>query len=234
MSRKVGSDNTDTFPTLHEVLYDEPDPRSPHLDEALTNLGVTGSVGWRLVLEGMAGDIKIARLSQRHRAATRLMVDRIPKAAKLIMAYMDHEEVRDALSVFAPLSPRDIGDVTGFEYLLKLAHRAERASAGIRVGKGRDSLQDNLDFPSPRLLCAACISEAMFKISGRRPDPAYEDAQVACHALWLAAGGADTSTVGVRGGLWERHLRDAKSNRTSAVRSARRTARSHVASAQQN
>ena len=236
MSGEVGSDNSDIFPTLHEVLNDgKPDPRAAHFDEALVHLKVADSRVWLVTLKGMAGDIGIALRSQEAtRAATKRQLDQIAEATKLIMACTDREEVRDALGVFAPLSPRDIDDGTEFEYMARLHRRAERASAAIRVGKGRDSLQDNLGFPAPHLLCAACISEAMFAISGRHPDPANEGAQVACHALWRAAGGADTSTVGACGGLWERHLRDVKSKKTAAARSARRTARSHVAAVRQN
>ena len=236
MSGEVGSNNSDIFPTLHEVSFTANQIRELRTStKPWSILKVADSRVWLVTLEGMAGDIGIALRSQEGtRAATKWWLDQIAEATKLIMACMDREEVHAALSVFAPLSPRDIDDGTGFEYMSKLHSRAERASAAIRVGKGRDSLQDNLGFPSPHLLCAACISEAMFAISGRRPGPANEGALVACHALWLAAGGADTSTVGDLGGLWERHLRDARSKETSAARLARRTARSHVAAAQQN
>ena len=83
MSGEVGSNNSDIFPTLHEVLHGKPDPRAAHFDEALVHLKVADSRVWLVTLEGMAGDIGIALRSQEGtRAATKWWLDQIAEATR--------------------------------------------------------------------------------------------------------------------------------------------------------
>jgi hypothetical protein len=252
MTPEVGDDDSDARNrkpgkpiTLYEVLHGKPDPMSPHLEEALINLGI-GPAIWQQILEAMAGEIRHAGqrgLMQRagdskfvyqrgyRRVEVKEMLEAIAEHAKSINELMDIEEVREALGTHAPLSPREIDDITGFEYLHNLGNRTSRSSAKIRSGPGSDLFRATVGIPSPQLLCAACVSEAMRAIDGRPPGRTNRQALATCRALWLAAGGSDKSPDD-QGGLWQRHLSDAK-KQTAAARSARLTARSHVAAAVQ-
>jgi hypothetical protein len=140
---------------------------------------------------------------------------------------MDRDELRDALGTLAPR----IDHASGFEYLQNLASAANRARAEITPGGGRKLLRDDLGIPSSRLLCAACVREALRAIDGRYPGPTNRRALEVCRKLWLAAGGSDSSND--PGGLWQRHLRAAKGGMGPAARSARSAARWHVAFAVQ-
>jgi len=245
MSGEVGSNDTNNCRTLHEVLHGKPDPMAPHFEKALASLRVVNSAIWRQTLEAMAGTIRHA--SQRGRMPrqkeggdtefffqrgytrvyTKKELKEAVRAAKYLIDLTDRDEIRDAISMFAPRT--DYGSL--FEQLRNLASGAKGASAKIKSGGGRNLLRDDLGIPSPKLLCAACVREAMRASDGRYPSATNRRALEACRTLWLAAGGSDRSKE--PGGLWQRHLGAAKGGTRPAARSARSAARWHVAFAVQ-
>jgi hypothetical protein len=216
-------------PTLYQIFHQGgKDPRAPQFAEVLLHLDQSGSAGWLLVLEGMAGEIvELRRLAGFRRGDTKRKLNNLVADLEAVLEnYADSDDVLEALAAFAPPRPGDIPADTGVIFLTRLKDSAERSARKIRGRGGRDALHDAMQIPGPRLFCAVGILEIRKKL-GLTLSWKNEDAEAACEALWLAAGGQDDGATHGLGGVWQRYLRYGRTQKPAAVR-ARYIARSHI------
>lgn len=159
-------------PPLHQVLRGKADPRLPHLQAFLGKLECPAREPWLDAANTMARTLELARVEEL-RLASRLDVrgalEQLATAAKRIIAVTDRDDVLEALRVPAPVAAHGPDDVTGYEYLRALAHRAETAANAIRSGPGKDTFLAGIGYPTPRLLCAVMVRTAWTLAKGKAP-----------------------------------------------------------------
>ena len=222
--------------SLDEIFGCGPDPRPVHLPRFLAAIRAPASDNWRLVAEAMSGAVALVMRDERHgekRRDTRERLEEVAKLARGLVKLTDREEVQAALSILGGRRDGTPCDVTGYEYLVELAERSERAAKRITPGAGERRLDADLGRPTARRLCAAMVHGAMHLINGKAPGERNPEALVACAALWAAAGGDDSERADVEG-AWVRHLRDVKAALDAATLSARLTAGDCLALLQQD
>jgi hypothetical protein len=198
-----------------------PDTREPHRTDALRIIGAGDDPRWADALDAMIAAVAAARRAfedKELRVDVKARLQAIKKAAGTIIRLKGRKDVWATLRVLAPAGARHIDDVSGYEYLVQLVDRVDRADAAIRSGKGKDRLGSSLGRASPRLLCAVLVVKALHLADGRSPSEKNNRALRLCDALWRAAGGAEvggpaTDTGGGEAGgagAWPRNIREAK------------------------
>ena len=150
------------------------------------------------------------------RSDLRGKLDEIEAAAETISRLVLDPAVLAAVpqlhQAFGASAGLDVTDVPGA--MARLLHLTEKAKRRIRRGRGSVTTAQTFGRISSRLLCARIIVEAWRRLHNHSPSPNNEHAQLACAALWAAAG--QKPSPGVRDGSraegtsWQRHLRDAR------------------------
>ena len=156
------------------------------------------------------------KLNQNSRQTARKKLKEIKAISDRLIELTGQDDVSDTLDCFAPTSDRGPDDVTGYEYLVALAARADQAAKKITPGPGDRTLLSDLGFPSVKRLCATMVREAWTVVHGVHPGEGNPDAHAACEALWMAAGGADAGPDDA-GGRWVRPLREAVRRNAGAL-----------------
>lgn len=204
---------------MHKILGEPPNQRPAHLRAFLAVLGRENSEIWMRVAECMAA--KVAHVireekSQGYRKDARADFLRIAEIARELNELTGGEDIIEAFRVLAPAPQRGPDDATGYEYLAKLAARAEQAAERIPKRAGARPLAAVLGRPSARRLCAAMVRAAFINVKGKPPGEQNKPAGKACGHLWSAAGGARMSNV-----AWVLHLRDMRGKAEAATVHAR-------------
>lgn len=140
---------------------------------------------------------------------------RLQEAAQLVL-----DEISDTQKML-PMLLDSPGDWLENEIEMKrgldaLIVRCKEKVTGIPSGKGRKKAAIPFDHtPRSETLCALIVATAWVKIHGDWPSPRNEKTGAACHALWLAAGGAARGGPG-SASSWREYLDNAGAMRDSS------------------